>query len=169
MVDVLSPSITSEQICFYSDASAAAKLGYGCIYNTRWIRGDWDANFIKEFEPSIEYLELFALCAGIFTWGHLIRDVRVTVFCDNMAVISMMNKITSSCKNCMILLRLLMLNGLKFNRRLNATYVSTKNNFLADALLRNQMQRFRHLSPHMNKEQDQIHSDLWPMSKVFFM
>ena len=67
MIDLLSPDLTSTEICFYSDASAGKMRGFvGCIYNSRWLRGDWNG-FIEAKNPSIKYLELYALCAGIFT------------------------------------------------------------------------------------------------------
>ena len=69
MVDVNEEEmdLSSVEIGFTSDASAAQDLGFGAIFGTRWIRGDWGPAFIKYEKPSIEYLELFALCAGIFT------------------------------------------------------------------------------------------------------
>ena len=163
MIDVLSPELTSDQICFYSDASASKVLGYGCIFNTKWLQGYWNTEFIEQCKPSIEYLELFALTAGLLTWGHMIRDCRVTIFCDNSAVVSMVNDLTSSCRNCMVLLRMITLNGLKFNRRVRTKYVRSRDNGLADALSRGQMMRFRKLGPHMDEKPCIIHSDLIPM------
>ena len=87
MIDLLAPELTSKEIFFYSDASASKNLGYGCVYNHMWIRGDWGVNFIEEMNPSIEYLELFALWAGMLTWDSLITDCRITVFCNNTAVV----------------------------------------------------------------------------------
>ena len=114
MIDILEPALTSVEICFYSDASAAEDLGFGCIFNKRWIQGCWKdhGNFIRDCEPSIEYLELFAMVAGVLTWQNLLTNCRITIFCDNKAILSMVNKLSSSCKNCMVLLRLLTLNNL---------------------------------------------------------
>ena len=67
MVD-LSESLTAEQLVFYSDASANKKFGFGCIFNKQWIFGRWEPGYIDHYSPSIEYLELFAFCAGLFTW-----------------------------------------------------------------------------------------------------
>ena len=167
MTDILSHEVTSTEICFYSDASASKLLSYGCIYNTMWIQGFWDPGFIERNKPSIEYLELFALTAGIFTWQTYLADCRFTIFCDNTAVVAMINNMVSSCKSCMVLLRLLVLNGLKYNRRLRAKYVSTKNNFLADSLSRGQMDRFHKLGPQIDRYPHHIHSDIWPMSKLW--
>ena len=61
MVDVLSPSVTSKEIFFYSDASATAELGFGCVYDRDWIYAQWEPGFIKACQPSIKYLELYAL------------------------------------------------------------------------------------------------------------
>ena len=169
MVDVLPPEVTSTEICFYSDASAALDLGYGCILNTKWIQGFWDKQFMTTNKPSIEFLELFALCAGIFTWQNerALNNCRIMVFCDNQGVIGMVNNMTSSCRHCMLLIRMLVLNNLKCNRRLRATYVASKENELADALSRGQMTRFRRKGPHMDEYTHRIHEDLWPMEKIW--
>ena len=118
-------------------------------------------------KPSIEFLELFALCAGIFTWKESLANCRIVVFCDNQAVVNMINKITSSCKHCMYLLRLLVLNGLKYNRRVWAKYVRSRDNRLSDALSRLQLKRFRKLDPSMAKHPNRIDSQMWPVSKLY--
>ena len=74
-------------------------------------------DFIKKYDPSIEYLELVALCARIFTWVEQLKDCRIQIFCDNQAVVSMVNNMTLGCKNCMVLLRLLVLHNLYYKRR----------------------------------------------------
>ena len=137
MVDLLSsPILTADQIQFYSDASASKRLGFGCILNDHWIQGFWVEEFITLYDPSIEFLELYALVAGIFTWQNenQLQNCRVRVFCDNQAVVQMINNLTSSCPKCMTLIRMFVLNGLKYNRRVTAVYIDTKSNFLADTL-----------------------------------
>ena len=69
MVDLLDDVIkTSTDICFYSDASAAKDLGFGALLNTNWIQQFWGQDFVEKCNPSIEYLELYALVAGVITW-----------------------------------------------------------------------------------------------------
>ena len=65
---------TSKEICFYSDASAVKNLGFGCIYNKRWIFSKWEDDYVEKFKPGIEFLELFALCAGILTRNFELKD-----------------------------------------------------------------------------------------------
>ena len=146
----------------------ASALGFGAILNNRWIRGDW-GSFTEECSPSIEYLELFALCTGVLTWQthEDLINTRITVFCDNQAVVHMINKNTSSCKNCMFLLRLLTIDRLQNNRRLLEKFVSTKDDCLADALSRNQMTQFWRLGPEMNSQLDIVNCNIWPVHKVW--
>ena len=111
MVDVVLPLTNVEVLDFYSDASAAVDLGFGCILDGSWLCKKWEPGFIQEKEPSIEYLELFALIAGVLTWSETkLTNRRVVIFCDNMAVVHMVNKNASTCRHCMTLLRLLVLN-----------------------------------------------------------
>ena len=115
MVDILGSELTSRDIKFCSDASTAKNLGFSCIFDKSWFKGTWETGFIEDCEPSIEYLKLFALCAGILTWEHRLVNTRVTVFCDNMAVVHMINNLMARCPDCMYLLRILVLNCLHFN------------------------------------------------------
>ena len=166
MIDVLAEK-SSQEINFYSDASKSEVLGFGCYLGSRWIYGQWPDKFIKNCDPSIEYLELYALTAGILTWENRLTDTRITVFCDNQAVVHMINNNSSKCKHCMKLIRLLTLNGLQFNRRLRAKFVRTKDNGIADAISRLQFDRFRRLAPHMNKLPDDVDDRIWPVVKIW--
>ena len=90
----------------------------------------------------------------------------VTIFCDNQAVVQMMNNVTSSCHQCGKLIRLLTLNGLVWNRRLFAKYVSSRNNDLADSLLHLDYNRFWRLMPQgMNQYPDHMPDVLWPIEE----
>ena len=167
MLDLLADPMMALELGFHSDASARPDLGFGCILQNSWLWGAWENNFVVEFDPSIELLELFALCAGIFTWERQLCNMRLLVHCDNQAVVSMVNNLTSSCPHCMKLLRLLVLNGLQFNRKLQAQYISTKANYLSDSLSRMQWERFRHLAPPtMNAYPDKISGKIWPLSNL---
>ena len=169
MIDILGPAQLAEKIGFASDASGSKKSGgYGCVLNTQWMHGKWDPTFLKECEPSIEYLELFALVASILTWEKELQNCQIIISCDNTAVVQMINCMTSSCKNCMYLIRMLALNNLQFNRQVYVNYLNTKSNFLADALSRGQISHFKKLAPtNVCDKLTQICQDMWPISKVW--
>ena len=88
---------TSVVLPFYSDASKKDSLGFGIYFNQQWAYGTWEPGYIKNCNPSIEYLELFALCVGIFIWQEQLKDCRIIIHCDNQAVVNMVNQTTSSC------------------------------------------------------------------------
>ena len=88
---------------FLTDASKNPRLGMGAVFDDRWLFYQWDYEFVTQNDPSIEFLELFALAAALATWGKLpqLQNMRVIIFCDNQAVIQMVNNYASSCLHCM--------------------------------------------------------------------
>ena len=161
---------SSKILNFYSDASLNCKYGYGAIYNDRWIIGTWGEHFVKEQQPSIEFLELYALVAAVITWGTCdeMKNARITIFCDNQATMHIVNSLTSKCKQSMKLVRMLTMDNLKNNRKIYVKYVKSRDNTLADALSRLDLKKFwKHAPITMNSKPDTVHSSLYPVSKVW--
>ena len=100
----LDSTITSEKLRFYTDASL---IGMGAIFGDGWLWLQWNQHFIANEKPSIEFLELYILVAAMVTWGSLITNTRVIIFCDNTAVWDMINGdlgMTTHCPQCLKLL-----------------------------------------------------------------
>ena len=104
----------------YSDASRNLELGMGCTRQTSWAFKQWNAAFIRDNQLSIEYLELYAVVCGVILWLDRFSNSRITLFCDNRSVVDMINVSSSTCKNCMVLIRLLVLQSLTKNVRVSA-------------------------------------------------
>ena len=170
-VDFYSGNKQHNVIAFYSDASRSEILGCGAVFdNQRWFAVKWPKNFIKLKQPSIEYLELYALVAGMLAWNEeeLLNNARITVFCDNVAVVHMINNLTSSCANCLKLIRVLVLDGIVHNRRVTCQYVKSADNILADALSQLDFQHFwKFAPPLMNRIGDRIPAPLWPIDEFW--
>ena len=115
--------LEAESIRFYMDASGNYSLGMGGICEQSWFCKMWDTKFVSMVKPSIEYLELFAVIAGILFWIKRFQNCRIVLYCDNISVVYMLNKSTSSCMNCMALIRLITLECLLQNMRIYAKYV----------------------------------------------
>ena len=163
-----SASELPEEICFYSDSSKNVKLGFGCYFGGNWLFGQWEQDFIQKEDPSIAYLELFALTAGILAWGYKIQNKKMLLHCDNQSVVHMMNNMTSSCINCMYLLRLLALDNLLYNRTIQVSYIDTKANYLADYLSRLMIKKFISVAPAGTKcTPDKVPADIWPLSRIW--
>ena len=67
-VDFAKHNAESQILSFTSDASKNSKLGMGAVFNNRWFIKQWPAQFIEKYNPSIEYLELYALVTALLMW-----------------------------------------------------------------------------------------------------
>ena len=122
------------RVPMYSDASRHFQKGFGVWCNQSWTFHQWEYKFMCDNEPSIEYLELYAVTIGVALWVHRFRNRRIYLFCDNLSIIHMLNHSSSSCKNCMVLIRIITLISLKENVRVMALHVKTSRNSIADSL-----------------------------------
>ena len=111
-----------------SDASLNPELGMGAVFDNESLFAQWPKNFVKKYVPSIELLELYALVVAIYAWrdSYKLKNARVNVFCDNEAVVHMVNNTASTCGLCMKLLRFLVLDNLRCNRRVFALHIRTE-------------------------------------------
>ena len=144
----LDVKVTAEELGLYTDSSANGTLGFGGVMlsQRKWIFGQWPANFVSKYHPSIEYLELFAVVAAVVAWSEWFPNARVFVHCDNLSVVNMINQTSSSCKHCMCLIRRLVLHCLQSNVRVFALHVRGIHNNLSDSLSRLQFNRFWRLA-----------------------
>ena len=166
-----SKELTSIEVEFFTDASKNPELGAGGVCGQSWYILQWDAVFIKKKDPSINYLELYAVTIGVLLWLNRFQNMNITIFCDNMSVVHMLNNTSSKCPNCMALLRMIVLQCLKNNVRLTAAHVSSVRNTYADHLSRLKYNDFRRHARKMrhkfNNKPDPIPEILWPMENVW--
>ena len=160
--------ITSEDVDMYSDASGSIeKGGFGAYCGSRWSSGRFCPQFMAEYNPCIEYLELFGVAVAVLSWIRYFPNRNLCLYTDNESVKFILNKSSANGKNCMVLLRLITLECMVQNVRLFAECVGTDDNGKADALSRSDFKRFRKLGPHMNLNPDPIPEIIWPMSKIW--
>ena len=161
-------TFSAEEINMYSDAAGNYQLGFGALCDKDWLVSKWDPVFMEIHKPSIQFLELYALTAGVLTWIKRFKNSKVRLFCDNDSVKRMINNSSSKCKKCMVLIRLITLESLIHNVRVYAKHVSSKDNTLADALSRMDFETFRNEGKHMSKYPTPVPKELIPMEKVWF-
>ena len=137
-------SISAVEINFFTDASSLR--GCGGVCGSDWFIFPWENNVVTKFGLHINYLELYGLAIGVKLWIGRFKDQTVIIHCDNMGVVHMVNNTTSKCKDSMVLLRIIMLECLIHNVRLQAQYIPTNLNVFADALSRMDYARFRRLA-----------------------
>ena len=156
---------------FYTDAAGSANLGCGGVCDSEYFVLQWDEDFITKKKPSINYLELYAITIGILSWTHQFKNRPITIFCDNMSVVYMVNNGTSRCKNCMVLIRFIVLHCMIHNVLIHVEYINTKFNKFADYLSRMEYNKFRQLARkerrYFRGAPINIPEMLLPMSKLW--
>ena len=101
---------------------AAGGIGFGAYFDGHWTNGRWPENLIEV--NNIALKELFPIVLSLFMWGDEFKNQKVVFFCDNSAVVIMINKQSSKDKQCMHLLRILVSICLKKNVVFKAIKVS---------------------------------------------
>ena len=166
----LNNSLHANTLDFYTDASKGIRCGgFGGIFGRYWINGKWNPSFIKEQDPSIEYLELFGVCIAYFAWAHLLKNQRIILFCDNQSVVNMINNSSSSCRNCMVLIRKMTLKSLINNTPVFAKWVMGSKNVLADCLSHQKFNKFYLVAKGRNmcQKPTSLPEELWPVEKIW--
>ena len=127
--------------------------------------------FHEKAQPSIEYLELYTVVVGVVNWIHRFKNRRIILFCDNKSVVDIINATTSSCKNCMVLVQILVLQSLTNNVRVFAKYIPSGENIYSDVLSRLKLQKFWNLAQENGKvferHRTEIPNLLWPIEKIW--
>ena len=162
-----SKELVASEVGFTTDAAVGPALGFGCIFNKAWSYAQWEPGFIKDKEPSIEFLELYALCVGILTWGEQsFKNKRIVVLCNNEAVVHMINNTASACPFCMTLIQKLTLHNLKWNTRVFARWLAGSKNILPDRLSRMRIKEFKKLTENQGFDRTPTlpSMELWPLS-----
>ena len=150
----------------FTNSSHNFSLGCGGIFGNKWFFIGWDS-FTALVNPSIKYLELFAVTVAVALWAKEWKIKKIFLFCDNESAVHMINSASSSCRNCMVLIRIITLQGLIHNVRIMAKHVFSRNNPKADALSRRKFNLFKSLAPYAKDTPEEIPCELWPLSKIW--
>ena len=120
-----------------SDASGL--WGCGAWHGNHWFQLKW--NHIFKDSP-IAVKELLPIVLACAVWGRSWTGHRVVVHCNNQVVVAALRSHTSKNSHCLHMLRVLAFLEARYQFRLLPQYINTKNNFLADALSRDNLALF---------------------------
>lgn len=150
--------VSESHLDLFTDA--AGSIGFGAYFDGHWTNGKWPAYLLDV--DNIALKELFPIVLSLFLWGVKFKNQKVVFFCDNSAVVIMINKQSSKDKLCMHLLRMLVSICLEKNVVFKAKHIPGLDNDIADALSRFQHSRFERLAPAFaDKERTQIPQKIW--------
>lgn len=130
----------------HSDASGSR--GFGVYFRGRWCTGQRpDSWHSAGITSDLTFLKLFPIVGALWLWGHLWANLVVTFWCDNLAVVHILNSLSSRPERVMHLVHAFTLRCLRLNVLFKARHVPELENELVDNVSRNQMERFRSLAP----------------------
>ena len=133
---------------FVLTSDASGNWGCGAWHKTHWFQLPWGTTSATLPIVVKELLPIVLACA---TWGTSWSGGLVHCYCDNQAVVASLRSRTSQNKHCQHMLRALAFIEARHDLILQPYYITTKDNFLADALSRNQLCLFFSKVPDADK------------------
>ena len=138
----------SSDITVHSDASGSWRCGALC--QQKWFNLPWSAQLQT---CSIAVKELVPVVVAAALYGSQWRGKIVTFRVDNIAVVEVLNSTSCRDSHLMHLVRLLVFLASHHNFWFTASHIQGKQNTLADALSRNNMNFFYSQVPQASREQ----------------
>jgi len=120
---------------------ASGRMGWGAYWSGRWLQAKWTPD---QRNKNIMWKELYAIVCAVHSWGCLWSRQKVLFHCDNLAVVDIWKKGSTSATGIMALIRLLYFCAARDNMHVIVTHIAGVNNSIADALSRFQVSRFHH-------------------------
>ena len=103
----------------FSDSAASKGLGFGIFFQGHWSQAKWH---LRGYTSNITILEVFPILVAIFLWGSKLRKKKIEFNYDNIALVEIINKLTSKSELVMSMVRLLTLQCLKYNILIKAVH-----------------------------------------------
>ncbi|XP_070608807.1 uncharacterized protein [Erythrolamprus reginae] len=151
------------QLC----SDAAGTCGFGVVLGDQWCWSAWPPEWsATSLVKDLTFLELFPLIVALELWGEQFRDKTVHFWCDNLAVVHVVNALSSKSDRVMRLVRHFVHRSLSLNALFLAKHVPGLDNGVADALSRGQLSRFRTLAPWARELPEAFPSHLWSLGGI---
>ena len=99
-----------------------------------WMHVQWEAEFFKKFNPSIDFLELYSLLARVVTWVPHLTNCTLLFHSDNTPTMHALINKSSDSHQMMILLQFLTLFCMLNNITITVKHISGKTNLICDYL-----------------------------------
>ena len=145
-------------------SDAAGSVGFGVFYDNRWCARRWPANWQgTDLLRVLTFLEFFPILVAVCIWRQLFANQRVLFWCDNQAVVRVVNRQASRSERVMRLVRKFVLTCLEANILFSARHIPGVDNDVADALSHFQEERFRTLAPSASATPEEFPEELWSL------
>ena len=128
----------------YLDACVNPNLGWSVFIprNGWWFYGQWDAQYITETNPSIDFLEMFVILVCLDMKGAELSNSIIHCKSDNQPTVDTLTNKTSKSPHLMQLIRSIVLICLQYTIRFTILHVSGHLNIHANHLSCLQLHKF---------------------------
>ena len=145
----------------------ASGLGIGASYGNEWLSYPLEIFNQLSCNPKtnkfdINFWELFALVAAVFTWGDRWVNKQILIYVDNLSLTFVWMR-GSKCKYTMRLVRKLFLFTAKHNINILLQHIPGHSNILADRLSRLQVNEFKRLHPSAWSTPTPLCDQIWTL------
>ncbi|KAK3104130.1 hypothetical protein FSP39_024643 [Pinctada imbricata] len=160
--------VDSDDLELYTDSAGGINLGCAAIFGTHWVFFKWPSKWKNcPIMRDITFLELVPIFLAFLIWSNEFKYKRIVLHTDNKGLIPILNRKTSKSKRVMGLVRPLVLCSMLCGIYFKAIHIEGKSNIVADALSRQQMDRFRMSLPNADESPAPIpESFLQTLSKI---
>ena len=107
----------------------------------------WNPVWFQEYQPSIDFLELYALLARVVTLVPHLSNKSVIFRSDNSPTVHALLNKSSNSHQMLTLLRYFTLFCMVNNIHIEALHISGKKNILCDLLSQIKLQEFQQVKP----------------------
>ena len=128
--------LSNEHLQLYTDA--ASTIGFGGRFGSKWFHGLWHESCLR---MNIALLEFYPICLALHIWGPILQNKCITINCDNIAVVYIINASSSKDKTIMILVRKFVFICMYYNILVRARHLAGVSNEISDMLSRDQVQK----------------------------
>ena len=154
----LSSATDSPQVLNLGSDSSGS-WGCGAIFEEEYFSLEWPSSIPRN---NLALLEFYPIVLATHVWVSKMSNKSISISCDNMAVVYIINKLKSQDPTIMQLLRIFTIQCLKLNIWFQASHIGTRANVGPDALSRGQLTSFRHSFPNLTPAQLWIPAHLRP-------
>lgn len=146
----------------FTDSAGGFNGGFGIFFAGRWAHSKWPTHWVfSDVIRDMTFLELFPVYVSLLLWHPWLSNKRILFHIDNMAVVQVLNTLTSKSTRVMNIVRKLVLLTLQHNITIKAQHIPTKLNKIADSISRSQWGKFRNLAPEAEKWPTQLPQQIW--------
>ena len=147
LVSVLAPGPT-----LFSDASGSWGCGAYCQLSLEWFQLQWPEPWLH---ISIAVKEMLSIVVSTALWGRAWRDLLISIFSDNDALVACLNSKSARELHLAHLLRCFFFLQAHLDFEYRAQHVAGRRNTAADALSHNRSQEFFSIYPQAPPQSSQ--------------